>query len=44
MVADGMHSVIAKAAKPSIVPSLVARQTTELPMAGGCGCGSGGCC
>jgi ubiquinone/menaquinone biosynthesis C-methylase UbiE len=44
VVADGMHSVVAKAAKPSVVPSTFARQASELPMAGGCGCGSGGCC
>jgi len=44
LVADGMHSVIARAAKPSTAIPSLSRQPTELPMAGGCGCGSGGCC
>jgi len=43
-VADGMHSVIAKATKPLIATPSVARVTSELPLAGGCGCGTGGCC
>ena len=42
-VADGMHSVIAKATKPVTQdePRPVAR--AELPMATGCGCGDGLC-
>ena len=43
-VADGLHSVIAKATKPTA--SSPAPERHELPMAAsaGCGCGSGGCC
>jgi SAM-dependent methyltransferase len=44
-VADGMHSVIAKAAKPSSAPLAAVAAPTGLPMAtAGCGCGAGGCC
>jgi len=46
-VADGIHSVIAKATKPMTAYSRTADSpTTELPLAAssGCGCGSGGCC
>jgi len=46
LVTDGMHSVIAKAAKP-IAPILPVDDSapSELPlMAPGCGCGAGGCC
>ena len=43
LVADGMHSVIAKATKP--MTSTVAPSLSELPLtAAGCGCGSEGCC
>jgi SAM-dependent methyltransferase len=43
-VADGMHSVIAKATKPRGVAQPVTRPS-ELPMASAaCGCRSGGCC
>jgi arsenite methyltransferase len=42
-VADGMHSVIAKASKP-MTASSVSTEPAELPMAAGCGCGTGGCC
>jgi arsenite methyltransferase len=44
VVADGMHSVIAKATKPLVATPPVAREASELPMAAGCGCGAGGCC
>jgi SAM-dependent methyltransferase len=42
-VAEGMHSVIAKAAKPA---SSAAAPSNPLPVVQGegCGCGSGGCC
>ena len=43
-VADGMHSVIVKAAKPADAPTFVATLPAELPQVAGCGCGSGGCC
>ncbi|MGH2381937.1 MAG: arsenite methyltransferase [Candidatus Limnocylindria bacterium] len=46
LVADGMHSVIAKATKPMRAEP-AAPAVTELPVAkasSGCGCGSGGCC
>jgi SAM-dependent methyltransferase len=46
-VADGMHSVIAKATKPMTWQPgrlTVAAPASELPMAAGCGCGSSGCC
>ena len=46
LVADGMHSVIAKATKP-MQAQVVAPADSELPVAvlsSGCGCGSGGCC
>jgi SAM-dependent methyltransferase len=43
-VADGMHSVIVKAAKPVDAPDWTAPTRAELPVAAGCGCGSGGCC
>ena len=43
-VADGMHSVIARAVKPADATS-PAFESGELPMtSAGCGCGSGGCC
>jgi len=43
LVADGMHSVIAKATKPEGLVSPM--PMAELPLAAaGCGCGSGGCC
>ena len=45
LVADGMHSVIAKATKP-MHAEVVAPAVSELPVAvlsSGCGCGSGGC-
>ena len=46
-VADGMYSVIARATKP--MDWQTSRPTSpvlasELPLAAGCGCGSGGCC
>lgn len=47
LVADGMHSVIAKATKPMSLGAPVPMVTSELPIAvtaSGCGCGSGGCC
>jgi SAM-dependent methyltransferase len=46
MVADGLHSVIAKATKPmDAVPASVPSAMVELPLAvSGCGCGAGGCC
>jgi SAM-dependent methyltransferase len=49
LVADGMHSVIAKATKPMSpdAPGPMPMVTAELPIAvtaSGCGCGSGGCC
>jgi SAM-dependent methyltransferase len=43
-VAEGMHSVIVKAAKPADAPAWSAPARAELPVAAGCGCGSGGCC
>lgn len=44
LVADGMHSVIAKATKPRKA-ELAATPTLPLAAAApGCGCGSGGCC
>ena len=43
-VADGMHSVIVKAAKPADAPPWSAPARAELPVTAGCGCGSGGCC
>ena len=45
-VADGMHSVIAKATKPmrSQETTMPSSSAAELPMAAGCGCGSGSCC
>jgi len=44
-VADGMHSVIAKAVMPMRSASLSAwKPSAELPMAADCGCGAGGCC
>ena len=43
-VADGMHSVIAKAAKPLTAAPPLVRTESGLPMAAGCGCGTGGCC
>jgi SAM-dependent methyltransferase len=43
-VADGMHSVIVKALKPSDAPAWTAPARGELPVAAGCGCGSGACC
>jgi SAM-dependent methyltransferase len=43
-VADGMHSVIARAAKPMSAAASVSSAPTELPMAAGCGCGAQGCC
>ena len=43
-VADGMHSVIAKASKPMGAEPHVSDERRELPMAAGCGCGAGGCC
>jgi arsenite methyltransferase len=46
-VADGMHSVIAKASKPVTAAASVSTVPAELPMAedaSGCACGSGGCC
>jgi SAM-dependent methyltransferase len=43
-VADGMHSVIAKATKPMGGVAATAA-LVDLPLAAsGCGCGSGGCC
>jgi arsenite methyltransferase len=47
LVADGMHSVIAKATKPmsSAAPMHAEPALAELPVASsGCGCGTGGCC
>ena len=46
VVADGMHSVIARARKPiDAVPAAGQAAGVELPMAAeGCGCGSGPCC
>jgi len=44
VVADGMHSVIAKASKPMTAAASLATPPDELPMATGCGCGAGGCC
>jgi SAM-dependent methyltransferase len=47
LVADGMHSVIAKATKPmSQAEPMSARSSLEeLALASsGCGCGTGGCC
>jgi arsenite methyltransferase len=44
-VADGMHSVIAKATKPmSTLAAPVEQPLAELPIAAGCGCRTGGCC
>jgi arsenite methyltransferase len=43
-VAEGMHSVIAKAIKPVYATSPSAPQTSVLPVVAGCGCGVGGCC
>ena len=44
-VADGMHSVIVKAAKPADAAPWTSSAGEELPVAAaGCGCGSGGCC
>ncbi|MEO7294576.1 MAG: arsenite methyltransferase [Candidatus Limnocylindria bacterium] len=46
-VADGMHSVIAKATKPEDLDAPMPMPVAELPLAvaaSGCGCGSGGCC
>jgi arsenite methyltransferase len=43
-VADGMHSVIAKAWKPMMATASGWTEPAELPMAAGCGCGAGGCC
>ena len=46
-VADGMHSVIAKATKPmnwQAATTTSSSTVSQLPMAAGCGCGSGGCC
>lgn len=45
LVADGMHSVIARATKPVDAAELpVSPVRAELPLAAGCGCGAGGCC
>lgn len=46
LVADGMHSVIAKATKPIVpTPAVGDRSPSELSLtASGCGCGSHGCC
>jgi len=44
-VAEGMHSVIVKAAKPADAAPWAPAIREELPIAtSGCGCGSGGCC
>jgi arsenite methyltransferase len=43
-VTNGMHSVIARASKPTMAASSVSTEPGELPMATGCGCGTGGCC
>jgi arsenite methyltransferase len=44
-VADGMHSVIVKATKPMYtLAASVEQPLAELPIAAGCGCGTGGCC
>ena len=43
-VADGMHSVIARASKSMNAVQAVQTVAAELPMAAGCGCGTGGCC
>jgi SAM-dependent methyltransferase len=46
LVADGMHSIIARATKPMHASAAsVSHAPSELPMAAaGCGCGAGGCC
>ena len=44
LVADGMHSVIARATKPVRAADPSLSPATELPLAAGCGCGAGGCC
>ena len=43
-VTDAMHSVIARATKPLDTGSIDPVAPVELPIAAGCGCGSGGCC
>ncbi len=47
LVADGMHSVIAKATKPAAIHAPMPMPVAELPLAvgaSGCGCGSGNNC
>ncbi len=46
LVADGMHSVIARATKPAEAAAKLESSTAELPVASGgcCGATDGGCC